>query len=148
MISFMLAHGLLSAVLASAVVGFIVCLILHSFWPCKQYCEKNLECEKKAKECCDDHGMIAHIFCKIAKFAVLFVQAYGLAFVLDRLNVLSSYADALAVAIFLALTFIISHMFLAVVKHKRSCIWFVAKAVHVILVASAMAAVLVYMVSK
>lgn len=155
MISFMLSQGALLAVVASAAVGFIVCLILHSFCPCKQCCEKSMECEREGG-CCGPNGchphqgseVVAHVFCKIGKFAVLFVQAYGLAYVLQRLGVLVSYGDSIAVALFLGITFIISHLFLAVVKHKRNCAWFISKSVHILLVLAVMAAVLVYMASR
>lgn len=160
MISFMLEQSMLLAVLASAVVGFIVCMILHSFCPCKQCCDKSMECNDMPKKgCCGPNncgphnkehccGAVSMVLCKLSKFAVLFVQAYGLAFVMQQLGVLSLYADSIAVALFLGLTFIVSHMFIAVAKHKRSALWFISKSVHVLLVLAIMAAVIVYMASK
>lgn len=156
MISFMLNQSALIAVAASAAVGFVLCLIMHSFCPCKQCCEKSMECDKNGGCCgkngCEPHHhsseLVAHLCCKIGKFVVLFVQAYGLAFILQRLGVLASYGDSIALALFLGVTFIVSHIFLAVVKHKRSLVWFISKSVHILVVLVAMAAVLVYMASR
>lgn len=155
MISFMLDNSSLIAVLVASAVAFVVCMVLHAMCPFKHWCQEQIqmECNKNkqgccAKECHEHHGIMGHLCCKLCKFAVVFVQAYGIAFILNRLDVLNNYVDAISVAIFLAVAFVISHMFMAVAKHKRHCLWFVYKTLHVLIGFSVIAAVLVYMASR
>lgn len=155
MISFMLSQSSLIAVLVAAAVGFVVCMILHIFCPFKHWCQEQMQCDKNKQGCCNNkdqchehHDFIGHVFCKLGKFVVLFVQTYGISYFLQKLDVINNYMDAISVALFIAVAFVISHVFLAVAKHKRHLFWFLHKAVHILIVFSVIAAVLVYMASR
>ena len=84
---------------------------------------------------------------KIGGFLVYFAQAYGLAFVFERMGLLLDMKDALAMALFLGVTFVISCLYGKVVCQKVSFMHFIFKAALKLLILVVMAWILVYWVN-
>lgn len=162
MISFMLQNVTYMSVLIAALVGWGICMLAHVLFPCHHECKAGWGCgcmsssnmgyqdnkNQNCGTCCHDHchhGFLWMIVRKVGKFGILLLQAYGLAFILERFMVLGSYRDAIMLALFIAGVFVVSHVFSAVLNHYKSVRGFILKALHILLAFAGMAAVFVYM---
>lgn len=149
-------------VLIAAAVGWAICMLARVIFPC-HYEYKSGSCcgspsamggyqenksQSSGSSCHEHHGLygfFAMLFAKAGKFGILLVQAYGLAFILERFMVLANYRDAIALSLFIALAFVVSHVFNAVLNHHKSLRGFILKAIHILLAFAGMAAIFVYM---
>lgn len=157
MISFMLQNITYLSVLIAALIGWGICILFHVLFPCHH--EYNSCChsmsggmggqQQQNKYGCQDHchgeGIVHMLISKVGKLGILFVQAYGLAYILERLTVLSEYTDAILAALFVAVAFIVSSIFYAVLHQHKTVRMFVLKSLNILAIYAAMAAYFVYM---
>ena len=160
MISFMLHEISWLSVILAALAGLIIGMVWHLLFGrlCdkfeKGWCKECDRCEKDEHRCCASHGhkhgedgcrsMFCMLWHKLGAFAIFFAQAYGLAFILENLDLLSDLSDAIYVAIFIGLTFAVSHLYAMVIWHHKSFKHFLFKAVYKLFILSAMAWIFVY----
>ena len=161
MISFMLQNVSWFAVIAAALAGLVIGMVWHLLFGrfCEKFehgwCKECEKCEKDEHQCCTKHGhkhdeknccqsMSCMLWHKLGSFAIFFAQAYGLAFILERLDLLSNLQDAIYMAMFLGLTFTISHLYAMVIWHHQSFMHFLFKSAYKLFTLAVMAWVLVY----
>ena len=158
MISFMIHQVSWAAVFVAALAGFGIGLVWHMIVAPLFYrfdrCKACDRCDKKEQHCCAEHGhdhrhhdFGGMLWYRLGSYAVYFAQAYGLAYFLERLNLLSDLADSIYLALFLGATFVVSQLFCKVLCHHKSIIFFVAKAAYKLFVLAVMAWVFVYWAS-
>jgi hypothetical protein len=162
MISFVLVIVSLKTVAIAALVGMIIGLLWHSRYLfgscCQQACgDKNQACMpgqkcdqgypsvEKHDTCCNNCNWMCMGLYKVIGFGLAFVQAYGIAFLLERMNVLGDYKDAIALTIFVALTFAVAKMAAKTMWHGKSWTHFAVKVACRLVILSSMAAVIVYL---
>lgn len=110
----------------------------------KQYDDMGYPSIEKHDYCCRDCNYMCMALYKLFAFALAFVQAYGIAFLIERFDLLLNYRDAISLTLFVALTFLVTHMIACAVWHKKSWIAAFSKIACRLVIVSAMAAVIVY----
>jgi hypothetical protein len=82
---------------------------------------------------------------KAVTYGLFFVQAYGIAFLLERLNLLADYQDAIWLTLFVAVAFWLTQKVACTMWHHKSWYHLACKAVGRFIVLAVIAAVIVYM---
>lgn len=158
MISFMLQNVTLLTVAIAALAGLVMGMVWHLLFGHfhekfeQGWCKECERCDRDEHQCCARHGHAkghCHDFAcmawyKFGAFVIFFAQAYGLAFVLERLNLLNDLYDALYMALFLGLTFTVSSLYAMVLWHHKSLLHFIFKALYKLAILAVMAWVIVY----
>lgn len=162
MMSFALLLVSLKTVALAALVGMVVSFVLHhlhrnfckhdeSCCNNKQACAPGQKCEpgypsiSKHDECCGNCSGMCMAFYKLAAYALTFVQAYGIAYLLENFELLGNYQDAIWLTLFVAVTFWLSRKACCVMWHRKSWSHFVCKAAGHFIVLASMAAAIVYL---
>lgn len=161
MISFMLLTISLKTVAIAALVGMVVAWVVHyahrhlckhdSCCNTKQSCAPGQKCDQgypsleKHDECCCNCSFACLAVYKVVAYGLAFVQAYGIAYLLERLNLLGDYKDAILLTLFVAIAFWATKKAACVMWHHKSWSHFVCKIILHFIVLAAMAAMIVYL---
>jgi hypothetical protein len=163
MISFMLEQVSWIAVFVAAIVGVGIGLLWHIAFG--GLCKYDHECCNECERCCDGHSHKNHnhkshednhckdchcksleciLWHKLSAFIFYFAQAYGLAYILERLNLLGNLQDAILMALFVGVTLSVSHLYAAGIWHRGGCMHSLCKALYKLFILVVMAWIFVY----
>lgn len=162
MISFVLVLVSLKTVALAALAGMLVGWVLHfvhhrfckhdhGCCSTKQACAPGQKCEQgypsveKHDECCANCNFGCLAVYKLIAYGLTFVQAYGIAFLLERFELLADYQDAILLTLFIAVTFWLAKKVACTMWHRKSWSHLFCKVVGRFIVLATIAAVIVYL---